>query len=419
MIRHLFAALALLSVAAHAEDAPPAEGPKPKLALVPFATLSADIPSRSAVKALAMLTQEFRSADTHTLVELRHANPQEAFADPLAKALRMYDEAKELRNRKKFRLADEGLSKAVAEYRAAAPGITDVSELVDALALLAAVQFNTGRDEEGAKNLGAALALAPERELPLAATSPLFARVVADARKALKAQAKAQLVIESVPSNAPVALDGVSAGATPVAIADVPPGQHLWHAVLPNGEIVGGLVDVAAGKQTKLQATAENKTPEAKLLSSLAQNRIDDAAIAAAKDTAKAVDAEFVVFGALSRDGKDLRLHAFLYSTTSSELRRLPETKFDGELLAAGMEFYNLVGEVKSKGLQVGEALKPPGILSSAPSMGGPLKVAEAKYGVVPGKDDVEGDPSLPATPAKAEPKKPLGPRAPLKKKTP
>lgn len=419
MIRHLIAALCLLSLAAHAEDAPAAEGPKPKLALVPFATLSADIPGRSATKALAMLTQEFRSADTHALVELKHANPQEAFADPLAKALRMYDEAKELRNRKKFRLADEGLAKAVAEYRAAAPGITDVAELVDALALQAAVQFNTGRDEEGAKNLSAALALAPDRELPLASTSPLFSRVVADARKALKAQPKGQLLIESVPSNAPVALDGVAAGATPVSIADVPPGQHLWHAVLPNGEIVGGVIDVAPGKQTKLQASAENKTPEAKLLSSLAQNRIDDAAIAAAKDTAKAVDAELVVFGALARDGKDLRLHSFLYSNASGELRRLPETKFDGELLAAGMEFYNLVGEVKSKGLQVGEALKPPGVLATAPTMGGPSKVAEAKYGVVPGKDDAEAETGLPTTPAKAEPKKPLGPRAPLKKKSP
>lgn len=417
MIRHLIVALSLLSLAAHAEDAPAAEGPKPKLAVVPFATLSADIPGRSAVKALGMLNQEFKSADTHVLVELRHANPQEAFAEPLAKALRTYDEARELRNRKKFRLADEGLTKAVAEYRSNAAGITDVAELVDALALLAAVEFNTGRDEDGAKNLAAALALAPDRELPLAQTSALFGRVVADARKALKAQPKGQLLMESVPSNAPVTLDGVSAGATPVLIADVPPGQHLWSAVLPNGELVGGMVEVTAGKQTKLQAAAENKTPEAKLLSSLAQNRIDADALAAAKDAAKAAEAELLVFGALARDGKDLRLNSFLYLASSGELRRLPETKFDGELLAAGMEFYNLVGEVKAKGDKVGEALKPPSAVSTAPTMGGPTKVADAKYGVVPGKDDTDVE-GVPVTPPKAEPKKPLGPRAPLKKKS-
>ena len=52
------------------------------------------------------------------------------------------------------------------EGPAAAPGIADVGELQDAYVLLSAVQYSTGRDEEGARSLARGLALAPSREPP-------------------------------------------------------------------------------------------------------------------------------------------------------------------------------------------------------------------------------------------------------------
>ena len=94
---------------------------------------------------------------------------------------------------------------------------------------------------------------------------------------------------------------------------------------------------------------------------------------------------------------------------------------FDAELLNAGMEFYNLAGEVAKKGAQTGEAVKVPASVSFD-LVGQSAKVAEVKYGVVPGKaaaaDALEGIEGTGKEPGKDDgPRKPLGPRAPLKKK--
>jgi hypothetical protein len=56
------------------------------------------------------------------------------------------------------------------------------------------------------------------------------------------------------------------------------------------------------------------------------------------------------------------------------------------------MEFYNLAGELAKKGKAVGEAVKVPSGVALALAAGGAPKTAEAKYGVVPGKElEVEG----------------------------
>ena len=187
MKRLSVALVTLLSVSAVAQDeAPAAEKTKLKLSVLPFALLSSDIPQRAAPKAQGMLLQEFKSADGFTLLDAKKTNAADAFVDGFATAKKAVDEAKELRTKRKFRLAGESLTKAIAAYTTAAAGITDVADIVDAYALLAAVQYNTGRDEEGLKNLRNALTLAPDRELPLAQTSALFGRLVNDTRKSIK-----------------------------------------------------------------------------------------------------------------------------------------------------------------------------------------------------------------------------------------
>lgn len=404
----LFAALiTCTALAALADDAaPPAT--KPKLSVMPFAALTSDVPSRAGGKAVGMLTTEFKSADAFTLVDAKKDKAASPGEESLEKARKEVADAKDLRGKKKFRLAEEALVRAVGEYKGAAAAVTDVAEVVDAFGLLSAVQFNTGRDDEGARSLQQALTLAPERELPLAQTSALFGRVVADARKAMKDGAKGSLLVESQPSNAPVLLDGLALGGTPLAVKDVPPGQHFWRITLPSGETVGGVVDVTANKQASVKATSASKDPESRLLSSLSNNRIDSDLLAAAKEHAKNTDSELVVFGALSREGKGLVLDSFLYATASGEMRRMARASFDTELLSAGMEFYNLAGELSKKGKDVGEAVRVPASVSLTLVTGGQAKLAEAKYGVVPGKE-----PGLEET-TPAEGQKDDGPRKPL-----
>ncbi len=413
MLRLFFALAVLLLVplTARAQDAEA----KPKLLLMPFATLSGEVAPRLGVKASGMLATELKNSEKFELVELKKSSAEAAGADALATAKRLAGEAAVFRSKKKFRLADEALQKALSTWRASAPLVVEVGEVVDATALLSAVQFNTGRDDEGAKSLNAALALAPDRDLPLAQTSPLFSKVVSDARKSLRDGAKGSVNIESSPSNASVTVDGVSLGTTPLLIKEVPPGQHYWHAQLPNGELVGGVVEVSAGKATALKAVSQNKDPESRLLSALAQNKLDADAVSAAHEVAKSAGVDVLVFGALSHEGKGMALDVFALTASSGEVRRLPRASFDTELLSAGMEFFNVAGEMAKKGVQAGDAIKLPSAV--APGVMATSKQAEVRYGQAPGRDlaaeALEND-----APGKDEPRKPLEQRrVPLKKK--
>ena len=411
----LFAALAALTalvpLIARAQDAEA----RSKLLQMPFATLSGEVAPRLGVKASGMLSTELKNSEKFDLLELKGSNAEAAGADALASAKKLAREAQEFRSKKKFRLADEALQKALSTWRGSASQVSDVGEVVDATALLSAVQFNTGRDDEGAKSLNAALALAPDRDLPLAQTSLLFSKVVSDARKALREGPKGSLNVESSPSNASVTVDGVTLGTTPLLIRDVPPGQHYWHAQLPNGELVGGVVEVAAGKATPLKAISQNKDAGSRLLSALAQNKLDADAVSAVKEVAKAAGADVVLFGALSHEGKGITLDAFAFTAASGEVRRLPRSSFDTELLSAGMEFFNVAGDLAKKGAQAGELVKVPSAVALGVMVSS--KQTEVRYGQSPGRDlaaeALEND-----APGKEEPRKPLEQRrVPLKKK--
>ena len=413
MTRLLIALTSLLALAAFAQGeaapVPAALAVKPKLAVMPFAALTDGVPMRAGAKAVGMLTTEFKSADSFALVD---AKKEKAGGgdEALETARKAVTDAKELRGKKKFRLAEEALQRAIGAYKSSPGALTDLAEVVDAYALLAAVQFNTGRDDEGAKSLNQALTLAPDRELPLAQTSALFARVVTDARKVLKDGARGTLLLESAPSNAPVLLDGLALGTTPLSVTGVPPGLHFWKATLPSGEALGGVIEVIGGKQAQAKASSSSKDPESRLLSSLAQNRLDAELVAAAREHAKSAEADLVVFGALSKEGKGLALDTFLFAASTGDVRRMARASFDTELLSAGMEFFNLAGELAKKGDKVGEPVRVPSSVSMTLISGGSAKLAEAKYGVVPGKDglDIEGTP---------EATKDDGPRKPLESK--
>jgi tetratricopeptide (TPR) repeat protein len=412
MNRLLASLIVVFACAALAQgEAAPAAAPatKPKLTVMPFAALTGDVPQRAGTKAVGMLTTEFKSADSFALVDAKKEKPAGGAEEAIETARKAVADAKELRGKKKFRLAEEALQRAITAYKASPAVLPEVGEVVDAYALLSAVQYNTGRDEEGAKSLTQALTLAPDRDLPLAATSALFARVVTDSRKGLKDGAKGTLMLESAPSNAPVLLDGLALGTTPLSVKDVPPGLHFWKATLPSGEALGGVIEVLPGKQATAKAASTTKDPESRLLSSLAQNKLDADLVAAAREHAKSAEADLVVFGALSKEGKGLALDTFLFTASTGDVRRMARASFDTELLSAGMEFYNLAGELAKHGDKVGEAVKVPASVSMTLVSGGSSKLAEAKYGVVPGKENEGLD--------AAEPVKEDGPRKPLEQK--
>lgn len=421
MTRRLLIALTAslsLSALAQGEAAPPAAASRPKLTVMPFAALTGDVPQRAGGKAVGMLTTEFKSADSFALVDPKKEKSANAAEEALELARKEVGDAKELRGKKKFRLAEEALLRSITAYKTGAASVTDFGEVQDAYALLAAVQFNTGKDDDGAKHLAQGLTIALDRDLPLAQTSALFARVVTDTRKGIKDGGKGQVLLESSPSNAPMLLDGQPLGSTPLMVKDVPPGLHFWKATLPSGEVLGGLVEVAVGKQATAKAVSASKDPESRMLASLAQNKIDADLLTAAKEHAKNAETDLLVFGALSKEGKGLALDTFLFSAASGEVRRMTRASFDTELLSAGMEFFNIAGELAKQGDKVGEAVRVPSSVSMTLITGGAAKLAEAKYGVLPGKDGADGLEATGEAPKDEGPRKPLEGkrRAPLKR---
>jgi hypothetical protein len=398
------------------ETANPPVGPQPKVGVVAFAALSGDIPQRAGSKAAGMLANELRNTEALQLVEPKRPPPADPYREPLAHAKELLDQALGLRNQHKFRLAEQSLAQAIDAYKAAAAGMTDPAELQDTYVLLSAVQFNTGRDDDAQRSLHAGLALAPNREPPLAATSPLFARVVAQAKKALHDAAAGSLLVESTPAGAAVSVDGVALGGTPLMVKNVPPGGHVWRVQLPSGDATGGVVDVAPGKSAKVKGEIAESDPESRLLAALSHNTLDSATVSAAKNAAKDMEAELLVFGALSREGKNLALDGFLLNAASGEVRRLPRSTFDPELLSAGMELYTLAGEISHKGTQVGDSTRVPEPLAVGHSGGG-TTVAEADYGTAPGKGGPDAETTPEGTPAQDGPRAPLGKsRKPLKR---
>lgn len=404
----ILSALLLLPLASRAQDE---KGPR--VVVVPFAALSGDVPQRAGEKAAVMFSSEVKSADGFALVDVRRASTADPHAETLDAARAAVEEAKSLRQGRKFNAAEKKLGEALDLYKKGAAGLTDVAELQDAFVLLAAIQYNTGRDEEGAKSLDTALALAPTRELPLAKTSPMFTRVVNAAKANLEKAPKGSLMVESTPAGAQVFVDGVSLGTSPVLVKDVPAGQHTWRVQLPSGESIGGVVQVAAQKQAKVMGAAEGNDPESRMLATLAQNKVDQTVVEAAKAHAKSVEAELLIFGALSREGKNLALDAFVLKVDSGELKRLPRSVFDAELLSAGMEFYNLVGRLSAEGLKVGSDLRVPGPVADGVRLAS-AKVTEVGYGVQPGQAAGGLDVEAAGGPAAGQPQGNDGGRRPL-----
>ena len=108
-----------LSAVAQGEATPAPAGPKPKLTVMPFAALTGDVPQRAGAKAVGMLTTEFKSADSFALVDPKKEKLAGGAEDSLEVARKAVTEAKDLRAKKKFRLAEEALQRAITAYKTA------------------------------------------------------------------------------------------------------------------------------------------------------------------------------------------------------------------------------------------------------------------------------------------------------------
>ncbi|MCP3139044.1 PEGA domain-containing protein [Pyxidicoccus xibeiensis] len=367
--------LALLLGALPASAQP---GASRKVAVLPFQAVSADVPARAGPRVTARLVSEVHATEGLTVATPARAPGEAPPEPPLVTARAAVKEAIAARAARDFPRANAALTRAVEAYAAGAAALTDTAELADAYALRAAVRYATGRDSEAAASLTQALTIAPGRPLPLAESSPLFARMVDNVREAQQAQPRGGVRFDSVPHGLAVTLDGQPVGLAPVRVTGVPPGAHLWRAVLPSGEAVGGVVDVASEREATVTVRPAGTGPEAALALALAGNRVDAAALEAASALGRAAGADLVVFGTVSRAGSGLTLESFVLAPGDKAPRRLPRLSVDVELLEAGTPLRAQVAALAARGVEAG-VTEPLPVVPAA-STSSPPRVSQVAY---------------------------------------
>lgn len=397
MTRTLLFLSLLLSAASGAQQAPR------RVAVLPFQAISGDVPGRAGPRATQRLATEVRGVEGLELAEPSSGEPP---PDVLAQARQAVKEAEARRQKRDFAGADASLGQALDAYATVAAALPSGSALADAYALRAAVRYSQGRDEEAARALGFALALSPGRALPLAATSPLFARTVERVQATLLAQPRGTVRFVSVPPGVPVTIDGQPVENTPVRVAEVPPGGHLWRVVLPSGESAGGIVEAVSGKELEVKVRPPGEGPNGTLAAALAGNRLDAAAVEAAKSIGQALRADLTVFGTIARTGTGLALDIFVLTPDAKAPRRLPRIALDTDLLDAGPPLRELAATLASRGLQVGEPVTLPA--TPSPGAAPAPRLSQAKY---PVRDKPVSTPKPTAPPPD---RAPLAPRKPL-----
>jgi hypothetical protein len=384
----LVAGLAALGAAAQ-------EPARPGLLVLPWVTLGPGVPTAAVGPAQAMLAD---ALGREAAFELLTPAAQDAAAPVTAldEARRAVDEARTLWSRHALVAADEALDRAVTAFRAAAPALAGPAELSDALALRAAVRRGLGRDAEAATALRDAVALGPARELPLGRTSPGFARAAREAAAAARRGSTGSLRLESAPAFAAVRLDGQAVGTTPLEVQGVPPGPHLWQLRLPQGTTLGGVVEVSASATASVRGEAPASGPLERLLRTLVQGRLDRPSLDEAASLARARGATWVLAAALQREEAGLGLEVLLLEPAAGQVRQLPRSHFDVELLSAAGALADV-----ARALSAGRAA---GVQATLPvSVGTP---ATARAAVVPyprGRGAVdEAEEEAPAEPTAA-----------------
>jgi hypothetical protein len=350
-----------------------------KVAVAPFAPLTGEVPVRAGGKGAMLLAGELKNLGTVTPIELA-TERNEAAAAALQVARDAVTEAQALEKRRKFGAAAASYRKAIDSYDAAAPLLTDVTELSDAHVALGIVHYLTGNDVEGARELSHAIALTPARRFAGEATSPLFAATVKKLREQVLSAARGALRIESMPPGMQVLLDDKEVGRTPLTLKNVPPGKHVWRVLVPSSEPAGGAVMIEGGKTIQVATTLGGDSPVSRLNAILSRNRLDEAALAEAKQVLADTGADLLVFGALLARGEDMALETFLYSATQDALVRLPARQFDTEMLSAGMELFHVAGEIGGRVAQLGSPEQTPCQISLAVPPPAAAQVTEVAY---------------------------------------
>ena len=401
MIPKLLAALLMLGSLGLARADEPI-----KVAVVPFAPLTGDVPTNATSKAAEVLLTALKGHENLAALDANGGSADDP-STHVKKASELLASARQQLGAGQPYAARTTLESALSELSAGAAALDDVETLADVHAALSRAHYQAGDDAGGRKELDAAEALRPGRDFAEVSSSPLFAGL-ADQAKGRVLAAKSTLQIDSIPPGATARIDGLEAGKTPVLVKDLPAGPHAWRVELPSGASVGGVVETLVQRKASVVGAAAGSGPASGLVSQVASNSLGADALGAMKAAATGLDAAYLVFGGLRTEGGDLVLECFVYSAQANAFARLPQAKFDADLVSAGQSLTAVANEVAGRAsagqlgtaskvpTRVSEAVAPPdsseltefrfpapGGEAAAKKESGPRKVVGARHGPV------------------------------------
>lgn len=351
-------AISVFAAGAHAqgddgaleEEGTTAGGPKQKVLAVPYQAIFRSVPQEKLEQATALLHKELGgSAEV-----IRGAAGTEGAAetDALAQARRLSEEASAAEANKQIELAIELRKKSLSSYEANASAISDGEEYLFTHHLLARALKTAGRDKEAQSALDVVARMNPGLALPSDQFDRLYRAWFKKAVEAAMKEKRGEILVESALPGAAVELDGREMDVAPVVLEKVLPGRHLVVARIEGVAPFGAIVEVAAGKQTKVVATyakTAGGSDVGRAAEAVSRNEIPKEAVESASRAGKEVGADFVVLGAMVRNQNDdkFRVHTFLVSVQSQSVLPMEQISFDLDFLTAESDVLRIVRSIQ------------------------------------------------------------------------
>ena len=336
---------------AAAEEAKPAAGPKIKVLAVPYQAIFRSVPQDKLEQATALLHKELAAG-----AEVVRGAASTEDAAPVASldaARALSSQADKAEANKEIERAIGLRKQALAAYESSASAIVEAEEYLLSHHKLARALKAAGLDKDAQNALEVVVRMNPALPLPRDQFDRLYRTWCRKAAENAMKEKRGEILVESVLPGAAVELDGREMDVAPVVLEKLLPGRHLVLARIEGVPPFGAMVDVAAGKQSKVLAQYANTaggSDVGRAAEAVSRNEIPKEAAESAARAGKQVGAQFVVLGAMVRNQNDdkFRVHTFVVAVPTAAVVAAEQISFDLDFLTAESDVLRIVRSIQT-----------------------------------------------------------------------
>lgn len=343
-----------------------------RITVLPFTPIHGDLPQATGTRTAEFIEKELgeykdfeivRPKATAKAAAAKKPGEVEAVAAKRAvdAAMTQFDRGDQLADSRRVKLSSDAYDRGVQQFLAGFQEAPNFEPLLDAYVKQAIARFKLGREADAVRALEDFVRLAPGR--PLENVPDVVANLHQKATTTVYEKGFGRIRVTSVPSGATVHLNGVEIGNTPLVARDVLTGEHYVKVSIPGEGTVAQRVRIASDTEAEINArlVVEETGPAATLAKAIANNRIDDEAIAAAKQLGTSANAQVVLFGGVhGARGDEIAVRSYFLQMKDSRLVGLGQISFDSGMLGAPIQVLNLVNDLSENLIEPPETLALP-----------------------------------------------------------